>query len=99
MRRALAIDEASHGDAHPDVAAALNNLAQLLRATNRLGEAEPPMRRALAIFCALEHQIGRTHPSCVTVQTNYEILLGAMGKTAAEIAAEVQVVRRAAGLG
>ena len=57
------------------------------------------MRRALAIFCALEHQIGRTHPSCVTAQGNYEHLLGAMGKTAAEIVAEVRAIRRAAGLG
>ena len=57
------------------------------------------MRRALAIFCALEHRIGRTHLSCVAMQGNYEHLLGAMGKTAAEIAAEVQAIRRAAGLG
>ena len=46
MRRALAIDEASYGPDHPNVASDLNNLAQLLQATNRLGEAEPLMRRA-----------------------------------------------------
>ncbi|MEL7335223.1 MAG: tetratricopeptide repeat protein, partial [Planctomycetota bacterium] len=34
---------------HPKVAIRLNNLAQLLQATNRLSEAEPLMRRALAI--------------------------------------------------
>jgi hypothetical protein len=33
MRRALAIDEASLGPDHPDVAIELNNLAQLLQAT------------------------------------------------------------------
>ncbi len=49
MRRALAIDEKSFGPEHPNVAIRLNNLAQLLQATNRLGEAEPLMRRALAI--------------------------------------------------
>ena len=49
MKRALAIDEKSYGPDHPDVARDLNNLAQLLQATNRLGEAEPLMRRALAI--------------------------------------------------
>ena len=48
-RRALAIDEKAFGPDHPDVATALNNLAALLRATNRLGEAEPLYRRALAI--------------------------------------------------
>ncbi len=37
MKRALAIDEKSYGPDHPDVARDLNNLAQLLQATNRLG--------------------------------------------------------------
>ena len=49
MRRALAIDEASYGSEHPNVARDLNNLALLLQATNRLEEAEPMFRRALAI--------------------------------------------------
>ena len=49
MRRALAIDEKSYGPDHPNVAIRLNNLAHLLQATNRLAEAEPLMRRALAI--------------------------------------------------
>ncbi len=34
MRRALAIDEQSYGPDHPNVAIRLNNLAQLLQATN-----------------------------------------------------------------
>ena len=49
MRRALAIDENSFGKDHPNVAIRLNNLAELLQATNRLAEAEPLMRRALDI--------------------------------------------------
>ena len=60
MRRALAIDEQSFGTDHPEVARDLNNLAQLLQATNRLGEAEPLMRRALAID---EQSFGTDHPS------------------------------------
>jgi hypothetical protein len=60
MRRALAIDEASFGDAHPSVARDLNNLAQLLQDTNRLAEAEPLMRRALAID---EASFGDAHPN------------------------------------
>ena len=47
MRRALEIDEASFGEHHPTVAIRLNNLAMLLKDTNRMGEAEPLMRRAL----------------------------------------------------
>ena len=49
MRRALEIDKASYGEHHPTVARDLNNLATLLLATNRIGEAEPLMRRALEI--------------------------------------------------
>jgi hypothetical protein len=60
MRRALAIDEKSFGAEHPDVARDLNNLAQLLKATNRLAETEPLMRRALAIFVAT---LGADHPN------------------------------------
>ena len=38
------------GKSHPNVAIALNNLAQLLQATNRLAEAEPLMERVVSIF-------------------------------------------------
>jgi hypothetical protein len=38
-----------YGPDRPEYAAALNNLAQLLEDANRLAEAEPLMRRALAI--------------------------------------------------
>ena len=41
--------EQSFGSNHPRVAIHLNNLAGLLQVTNRLVEAEPLMRRALAI--------------------------------------------------
>ena len=49
MRRALVIDELSHGPDHAEVAIDLSNLALLLQETNRLAEAEPLIRRALAI--------------------------------------------------
>src|SRR3712207_7535826 len=47
-----AITERGLGPDHPDVAVRLNNLAGLLRATNRLAEAEPLMRRMVEIFVA-----------------------------------------------
>ena len=49
----------------------LNNLAQLLKATNRLAEAEPSMRRALAIFA---DSLGPDHPS-TRRRRNLEALL------------------------
>jgi hypothetical protein len=77
MRRALEIDERSFGPDHPDVARDLNNLAQLLKETNRLAEAEPLMRRAIDI---LEKGLGPEHPNTRTVRRNYERLLIEMGR-------------------
>ena len=54
------------------VARASNELAQLLRRTNRLGEAEPLMRRALEIS---EAAFGEQHPTVVTCLNNLAILL------------------------
>ena len=48
------------GRSIPNVANDLNNLAPLLQATNRLEEAEPLMRRALAID---EKSYGPEHPN------------------------------------
>ncbi|MCB1037418.1 MAG: tetratricopeptide repeat protein, partial [Acidobacteria bacterium] len=59
-RLALASRQARLGGDHADVAALLNNLAQLLQATNRLEEAEPLMRRALSID---EASYGEEHPN------------------------------------
>jgi hypothetical protein len=73
----LDIDEASLGPDHPTVARDLNNLASLLHDTNRLAEAEPLMRRALAIFVG---SLGLDHPSAITAQRNLTLLLSAMNR-------------------
>ena len=79
MRRALAIDEASYGPDHPEVAIRLNNLAQLLQATNRLAEAEPLYRRALAID---EASYGPDHPDVAIGLNNLAQLLQATNRLA-----------------
>jgi tetratricopeptide (TPR) repeat protein len=71
-RRTLAIDEASFGKDQPEVATALNNLAQLLADTNRLSEAEPLMRRALKID---EDSFGKDQPEVATALNNLAQLL------------------------
>ena len=63
IRRALEIDETSQNPHQSDVAACLNNLAQLLLDTNRAVEAEPLMRRALQID---ESSFGPRHPRVST---------------------------------
>jgi len=49
MHRALAIDERCYGPEHPAVARDLNNLGSCCGPRTRLSEAEPLLRRALAI--------------------------------------------------
>ncbi len=77
MRRALEIDEAAFGAACPEVAAGLNNLAQLLKETNRLHEAEELMRRALEID---ETCFGADSPEAAAGQLNLGGLLKATNR-------------------
>ena len=72
MRRALAIEENYFGSDHPRTAIILNNLAQLLGATNRRNEAEPLLDRALAIN---ENCFGSEHPIVATALNNLATLL------------------------
>jgi hypothetical protein len=92
MRRALAIDEASYGPNHPNVAIRLNNLALLLQATNRLVEAEPLMRRMVEIFIAFQRQ-GYQHPNLEAGVDNYITFLQEMGLAEPEIQAKLQALQ------
>ena len=97
MRRSLTIDEASYGEDHSKVARDLNNLAQLLRATNRLVEAEPLSRRMVEIFIRFTFQTGHQHPHLNVALQNYGGLLNDLGQSQGEpqdrIDALVQSVR------
>ncbi len=97
-RRALAIDEASLGPHHPVVARDLNNLANLLRATHRLAEAEPLSRRMLLIFLSFQRATGHAHPHRDTAVANHAAILQALGRTEAEIIAELRALLAEAGL-
>jgi hypothetical protein len=90
IRRALAIDEASYGNDHPNVAIRLNNLALLLQATNRLAEAEPLMARGFAIFWK---SLGLDHPNTQSLRGNYIDLLLEMGLSEPEIQAKLQALQ------
>ena len=72
FRRLLEVDQALLGPDHPKVAIRLNNLAQLLKATNGLSEAEPLMRRALEID---EASYGPDHLEVATDLNNLATLL------------------------
>jgi hypothetical protein len=74
--RVIEIFEKAHGNGHPNVAFALNNLAQLLQASNRLPEAEPLMRRAVGIWTA---SLGPDHPWTIGGRKNLEASLKEIG--------------------
>jgi len=71
-RKSLEIREKSYGLEHPDVATALNNIAELLRNTNCLCEAEPLYRRSLEIN---EKNYGKVHPDVASSLNNLALLL------------------------
>jgi tetratricopeptide (TPR) repeat protein len=71
-RRALAIDEATLGPNHHNVAVRLNNLALLLEATGASADAEDLLRRALTID---EAAFGPDHPSVAARLSNLAFLL------------------------
>ena len=66
----------------------LNNLAGLLRVTNRLADAEPLMRRSLKILIALKQQ-GYQHPNLEAGINNYIGFLHAQGLSEEAIQAKI----------
>jgi hypothetical protein len=68
----------------------LNNLAQLLLATDRLAEADPLMARGFAVFWK---SLGFDHPNTQSVRRNYITLLQEMGLSKPEIQAKLQALQ------
>lgn len=89
MERALAIDQKAFGKDHPDVALALNNLAQLYKATNRLKEAEPLLERGLVILLQFTRRTGHPHTHLEVVINNYRDMLNQMGCSEEEVVARL----------
>jgi hypothetical protein len=64
----------------------------LLQATNRLGEAEPLMRRQLEIFLRFTRATGHEHPYLQAAIANYAGLLEQMGYGKEQIEAKLKEV-------
>jgi tetratricopeptide (TPR) repeat protein len=92
IRRALAIDERSFGPDHPKVAIRLNNLAVLLHTTNRHTEAGPLMRRNIRIILGFTCRSGHRHPLRLAALQNYVDFLKTLGRSEAEIQAEIETL-------
>jgi hypothetical protein len=84
IRSNLVTFENSFGPDHPSLIEDLSTLGGLLQATNRLAEAEPLFRRAVAILVDFERETGHRHPDRDVYIWRYGALLEAMGKSEAE---------------
>ena len=74
---ALEMRKSLLGDSHPDVAASLNNLAELYRSQGRYDEAEPLYVSALEIWKSL---LGDSHPNVATSLNNLAVLYRSQGR-------------------
>ncbi|HEX3366498.1 CHAT domain-containing tetratricopeptide repeat protein [Phenylobacterium sp.] len=79
MRRALAIEEATYGPRHPQVAVALGAIADTLEETDRYAQAEPLLRRALEIRRAA---LGDRDPDTAMAYNNLAYCVDAQGRYA-----------------
>jgi len=75
--QALVIKRSHFGEAHPDTAASLNNLAGLYLAQGRYEEAEPLFQQALEICRA---QLGEAHPDTASNLNNLATLYDSQGR-------------------
>jgi CHAT domain-containing protein/tetratricopeptide (TPR) repeat protein len=89
--RALALAESQFDPNHPNVGAALNNLAELYRAQARYAKAEPLYKRALSID---EKALGPDHPNVGILISN----LGALYKEQGRYAEAEPLMKRALSL-
>ncbi len=76
LREAAALQEASLGPLHPDLANTLNNLAVVCEMTNRPADAERYYRKAAAIAAA---SLAADHPFVATSRKNLEEFCAARG--------------------
>jgi hypothetical protein len=79
-RQALEVRRTALGEAHPDFAQSLNNLAELYRATGNYAAAEPLYRQALEVWRAA---LGEAHPDFAQSLNNLAALDGVLGNYAA----------------
>jgi tetratricopeptide (TPR) repeat protein len=79
FKRSLAIWEKALGPEHPDVAAALNNLAMFYNSQGRYADVEPLLKRCLTIK---EKAFGPDHSDVAISLTNLGLLYNEQGRYA-----------------
>jgi len=79
FEQALGSDLKTYGEDHPDVAASLNNLAELYRVQGQYAKAEPLFKQSLAIY---EKALGPDHPDVAVSLNNLGELYRVQGQYA-----------------
>ena len=77
-QRQLELAKNAHGEEHPEVAVALNNLAALYKSMGKYDDALPLFERSLAIREKVHH--GEDHPDVADSLNNLAVLYKNMGK-------------------
>ncbi|MBI1353364.1 MAG: tetratricopeptide repeat protein [Acidobacteria bacterium] len=77
LRKALALDLATHGDDHPNVSTRQSNLALILKDLGEPAAARDLLRPALATVLA---RYGPDHPNVATTQSNLATVLQDLGE-------------------
>lgn len=72
LLQAIEIYKIALPENHPNIAASLNNLAELYREQGKYEAAEPLLLQAIEIF---KQSLGEEHPHTQKVQENYQIFL------------------------
>lgn len=78
FERALALDEATRGPDHPEVATRLNNLGVAVAAAGQAADAAPLLQRALEISTSA---LGDDHPTIATRLSNLGLILSAQKRS------------------
>ena len=96
--RALAIDEEKLGKDHPAVGRDLFSLSFVMVSRQKFAEARKLTRRALGILFLYRKRNGTAVNSEQHVVANYTRLQTQLGRTPSQITAEIQQLKREAGL-
>ncbi|MDH6259332.1 CHAT domain-containing protein [Bradyrhizobium sp. BR13661] len=89
MRRALAVTRARSGDAHPNVAATMGNLATVLEHEARYAEAEKLNQQTLQVY---ERIYGANHPTTAIALNNLANVYSAQGRNEAAAGLQERVL-------
>ena len=98
LKRAVALGEKTLRPDHPDLAIRLSSLASLLQSSGHLEDAEAAGRRSLEILFSFTCSTKQPHPQLMSGITSYTNLLSQMGRSQAEVQAQLNAIGKPFGI-